>query len=117
MKVKTSELIGPALDYAVSIAEGRTDVRVDEDGELVGQDDFDYSTDWAQGGSIIEREEISTTKLEATLPDAIAPHPACWSGHIDGLYVYYGPTPLVAAMRSYVASKLGNEVEIPRELV
>lgn len=27
----------------------------------------------------------------------------------------YGPTPLIAAMRCYVASKLGEEVEIPDE--
>jgi hypothetical protein len=28
----------------------------------------------------------------------------------------YGPTPLIAAMRCYVASKLGDEVELPEEL-
>jgi hypothetical protein len=28
-----------------------------------------------------------------------------------------GPTPLVAAMRCYVASKLGDTVEIPDDLV
>ena len=27
-----------------------------------------------------------------------------------------GPTPLIAAMRCYVASKLGDEVEVPVEL-
>jgi hypothetical protein len=30
--------------------------------------------------------------------------------------MYYGPTPLIAAMRCYVASKIGLEVEIPEEL-
>jgi hypothetical protein len=29
----------------------------------------------------------------------------------------YGHTPLIAAMRCYVASKLGDEVEIPQELL
>jgi hypothetical protein len=28
----------------------------------------------------------------------------------------HGPTPLIAAMRCYVASKLGDAVEIPEEL-
>ena len=28
----------------------------------------------------------------------------------------FGPTPLIAAMRCYVASKLGDEVEVPEEL-
>jgi hypothetical protein len=31
--------------------------------------------------------------------------------------VQYGPTPLIAAMRCYVASKLGDEVEVPDELL
>jgi hypothetical protein len=29
----------------------------------------------------------------------------------------YGPTPLIAAMRCYVASKLGDEVDVPEELM
>ena len=38
------------------------------------------------------------------------------SFHIDddGLI---GPTPLIAAMRCYVASKLGDDVDIPEELL
>lgn len=47
MKIKTSELIGPVLDWAVSVAEMDT-----EDGLLPPA----YSTDWSQGGPIIERE-------------------------------------------------------------
>jgi hypothetical protein len=34
----------------------------------------------------------------------------------DGDHVQTGPTPLIAAMRCYVASKLGGDVEIPNEL-
>jgi hypothetical protein len=30
--------------------------------------------------------------------------------------VVYGPTPLIAAMRCFVSSRLGDEVEIPKEL-
>ena len=33
-----------------------------------------------------------------------------------GKYRAYGPTPLIAAMRRYVASKLGDEVDVPEEL-
>ena len=29
----------------------------------------------------------------------------------------HGPTPLIAAMRCYVTSKLGDEVEIPKDLL
>ena len=66
------------------------------------------STDWAFGGPIIEREMISvwpfddvTWKAE-TARDAI---------------VFEGETPLVAAMRCYVASKMGDTVDIPEELI
>jgi hypothetical protein len=108
MKVKTSELEGAALDWAVAKAEKRTDLRVDEDGELVGQDDFDYSTDWAQGGPIIEREKI-TVRFWENEPFV---HAYMWNreGWLEG------PTPLIAAMRCFVASKLGEEVEIPEEV-
>jgi hypothetical protein len=117
--MKTSELTGAALDWAVAQIEkprlsqsfARKNAVVLTHGGL-----YAPTINWAQGGPIIEREEISTAKLEETLPDAMAPHPACWSGHIDGVFVRYGPTPLIAAMRCYVASKLGDEVEIPKEL-
>ena len=126
MKIKTSELTGAALDWAVAQAIGkpchlhRINHRDRHPAMYVlrGENGISpaYSTDWSQAGPIIAREEISTAKLEETLPDAMAPHPACWSGHIDGAFVRYGPTPLVAAMRCYVASKLGDEVEVPDEL-
>tara|TARA_R110000868_G_scaffold112176_3_gene302283 strand:- start:3114 stop:3461 length:348 start_codon:yes stop_codon:yes gene_type:complete len=74
------------------------------------------STNWSHGGPIIEREEISVAKVGRSLDDAMAPHPDCWCSHIDGVYARYGPTPLIAAMRCFVASKLGEEVEIPEEL-
>jgi hypothetical protein len=111
MKIKTSELTGAALDWAVAKAEGRTDVRVDEDGELVGQDDFDYSTDWSQAGPIIEREGL-----------LIRPQPGkeawdAWKHGADEPHYTVGPTPLIAAMRCFVASKLGDEVDVPEELV
>jgi hypothetical protein len=113
-RMKTSELTGAALDWAVAKCEGFPVTEKHYDLRFI--DEYPFSTDWAQGGPIIEREEISTAKLEETLPDAIAPHPACWSGHIDGVFVRYGPTPLIAAMRCYVAFKLGEDVSIPEEL-
>ena len=99
--MKTNDLIGPALDWAVSVAELDT-----EDG-LPPQP---YSTDWAQGGLIIEREGIALQRwldygwLADTWNFKFA------TGHSQG------PTPLIAAMRYYVASKLGFEIDIPEEL-
>lgn len=43
----------------------------------------------------------------------------CWSAHIPQTNgkLFYASTPLIAAMRRYAASKLGDEVEVPEELV
>jgi len=72
------------------------------------------STDWLQGGAIIEREKIDVMwcgdRWCAYTADA-----ECTTGD-DRQLVTEGATPLIAAMRGYVASKLGDEVELPEEL-
>jgi hypothetical protein len=102
--MKTNELTGLALDWAVAKCEG---YRLD----LAPEGSYAPSTDWSQGGPIIEREGISVDRAglawTADLSDSVG-------GYIE--HTESGPTPLEAAMRCYVASKLGDEVEIPREL-
>ena len=105
MKVKTSELIGLALNWAVVKAGGgRGDVAI----FLSGYVDFGmyhYSTEWRYGGPIIAQELIS---LHAPWGDpALA-----WSASLDK-FRQQGATPLIAAMRCFVAAKLGAEVDIP----
>ena len=77
---------------------------------------LDYSTDWAQGGPIIEREGINlgTQRNEP----GCKPHiDYLWHAQLDQrVYVGYGPTPLIAAMRCYCRSKLGDVTDIPEEL-
>jgi len=68
---------------------------------------FAPSTDWVQGGPIIEREFI-----ELTCTDEWKAFMRFQSNPCDE----DGPTPLIAAMRCYVASKLGDDMEIPNEL-
>jgi len=97
MKIKTSDLTLLALDRAVAHALGAPD-----DGNGLPY----YSTDWAQGGPIIQREEVCV----------LAPVRGLWRSINNGR-TQYGPTPLIAAMRCYVASKLGDEVDIPEELL
>ena len=113
MKIKTSELTGAALDWAVAKCEGI------QDSEFVRthMDAWPYSTDWAQGGPIIEREKIDLNHYR--LADKTAMWEASGSIGAKGAgYLYaVGPTPLIAAMRCYVASNLGAEVEIPNELI
>jgi hypothetical protein len=110
MKVKTSEAEGEVLDRLVAKCEGH-DM---EFFQVV--DAFMPSTDWAQGGPIIEREGISICNLEANSSGVegwTASMGELWSPQDDGLV---SATPLIAAMRCYVASKLGDEGEVPNEL-
>ena len=107
--MKTSDLIGPSLDWAVAKCDQPQ--WSDEDALLwVQDDDYQYSpsTDWAQGGPIIERERIELSSY-ADQWQATA--------HLeDGSIFQRGPTPLIAAMRCYLVSKLGDEVEVPEDL-
>jgi hypothetical protein len=98
LMMKTSELQGAALDWAVAQCEGLASYI-----EVV--EGFKPSTDWVQGGSIIEREKI---ELEWSGSN--------WWAMIRADEETCGFTPLIAAMRCYVESKLGEEIEIPEEL-
>jgi hypothetical protein len=134
MKVKVSEASGPVLDWMVakSIGEYRP-IAVPN-----------YSTDWAQGGPIIEKANITLIRANDTygtdekgycnnvrIPQWFA-ECSQWTGHniatsyegecMDPTFMIpedgqYGPTPLIAAVRCYVASKLGEEVEVPDGLI
>lgn len=118
MKVKTAILIGAHLDWAVAKAQ-YTDGRYIGLGmrgcEVANSPDradishhFSPSTNWSQGGPIIERERIATQFWVSE---------NTWEALIKGgFFTQHGPTPLIAAMRCYVASKLGEEAEVPEEL-
>lgn len=119
--MKTNQLTGDALDWAVVKCECdmpapfksipvvlNGTVRVFRGDMGLHSAPISPSTNWAQGGMIIEREGIAVWQFDdvtwrAMGKDAV-PDPM------------EGTTPLIAAMRCYVASKLGDEVEIPTEL-
>jgi hypothetical protein len=113
--MRTSELTGAALDWAVAKCE-RADSDVHGGVVWLGtKRPFSPSVDWSQGGPIIEREKIN-----------LIYHPDidCSRGEVHQRWLasvvtnsVSGPTPLIAAMRCYVASRLGDEVEVPPELV
>ena len=103
--MKTTELTGAALDWAVAKCEGNEGKWYVSDKEVM---DFTPSTDWSQGGEVIEREGMS---LEFRPMGSMHE----WVAFNDDVFAG-GETPLIAAMRCYVAYKLGYEVDIPQEL-
>jgi hypothetical protein len=114
MTTKTSELQGAALDWAVAKCEllsGQNyTLAIDDDG-IAQRVNFggmypEWSSDWQEAGPIIEREMITVEWIGED-----------WMACIWCDEKFLGPTPLIAAMRAYVASKLGDEVEIPGELL
>jgi len=103
--MKTSDLSGAALDYVVAECEGVI---------YHGPAWTKYSTDWSQGGPIIERERIELKYLGYNNPPywgALKFSPSKYERKAA-----IGPTPLIAAMRCYVESKLGDTVNLPEEL-
>ena len=112
MKVKTVELQGAALDWAVAKCEGGK-VRF-ETGVFLNQGDgYEYyspTIDWAQGGPIIEREKFCAPTWDKLWQQWHCFHPK------NAALGILGPTPLIAAMRCYVFSKLGDKVDVPEEL-
>lgn len=130
MQIKTCDLTGAALDWAVAKCEGvSVQIRmvgpvtketpvvyrtaVGSNGRVYADSSYRPSQDWETGGPIIEREEID---LKVSVV-AYRVHENEWeAGAVfqDLEFHYYtGPTPLIAAMRCYVASNLGDTVEVP----
>ena len=124
MKIKTTELTGPALDWVVAqvvhanlqrtygepVFNPKTKRIYQTQGlQQIGVN-YSPSTNWAQGGPIIEREGITV----------------CHGSPVHGLewlacdksstHIQHGPSYLIAAMRCFCASKLGEEVELPEKL-
>ena len=115
VKVNVKMLEGKALDYAVSICEGMKPVirRNQFNIAVMVAGANEYSADWSQGGPIIEHEKIMINHIHslAHLKNEFPKGYWCANGN------FRSHTPLIAAMRCYVASKLGDIVDIPDELV
>jgi len=101
--MKTSELKDGILDWAVDKALN-LNTPYNSWGQK-GKVPF-YSTDWAQGGPIIEREQID-----------IQCFPRKSGGVVWRTFHADGPTPLIAAMRCFVALRLGDEVDVPDDVL
>lgn len=116
MKIKTADLTGPALDWAVAKAKG-FNVEPWFKEKRGWLRDNRFSKDWSLAGPIIERQEIGLRRnAPCSQGREWEASPSITAKGAGGKWGY-GPTPLIAAMRALVASKLGDEVDIPDELV
>ena len=110
--MKTSDLTGGALDWAVGVAEGeQLTVRDRFPCVLNAGGRWNPSSNWSQGGPIIGR--IGGLEQKTLLEPSKKIRCEARIINYEGGWVAFGPTPLVAAMRCYVASKLGDEVDVP----
>lgn len=122
VEVKTADLIGPALDWAVAQVEGISTHRFREKtyalfGSLAiplgdAENGYAPSTCWHCGGPLIEKHQMDLR----------------WDG-VDGKALWWNAThqelaahqtdhsPLIAACLALVAAKLGDVVSVPAELV
>ncbi len=109
--IKVSEATPSQINYLVAKIEGVKFTLAQVYGLWSVVSEYNYrlyepATDWAQGGPIIEREGITLTHQQTQ-----------WVAQTDDDVFAYGPTPLIAAMRCYVVSKLGDTVDVPEELI
>lgn len=114
--IKVAEATELQLDWLVAKVEDKNGV-LHDDGITqciviaapsgVYKGTYSPSINWAQGGPIIERELISVCSMTTDWFAKYSPSGATQDG----------PTPLIAAMRCYLVGKLGETVEVPKELV
>ena len=143
MKIKTADLQGKQLRWAVAKSLG---LNLDlggwparyQDGEtyLKYVDKYlqpthipHYEEWWEAGGPILEREGILLRPIRSPGHSLDGQCLAKYGGTNTGTIVQWvkreglprgyqaGPTMLIAGMRCFVASKMGDEVEIPEELL
>lgn len=104
-KLKVAELAGAELDWAVARCVGLSH-------KLHGR--VPYSSDPVHAHPIIERERISLFHYQSD--ELGQPCEPGWSAFLIAEKLSYGPTPLVAAMRAYVTSCVGDEIDVPAEV-
>lgn len=126
---RVSELKGLGLDWAVAEATGhKPDFFGSGPGDMVviarfvpgvTPDDgvanvvFEPSTDWSQGGPLIEERPHA---LPFRSPGHLQ-HLGKFCARTTGGFLHYGGAPLIAAMRAIVAAERGETVKVPASLV
>ena len=120
--ISVAEVAGPALNWLVAKCEGYEtaftqagDVTISREGVI---DYFDPHRNWGWCGPIIERMFAQGLRLHtAEYMTGIHDKNIMVASLDSPNGFWFGPTPLIAAMRCYVASRLGKTVEVPEELL
>ena len=144
VEVKTAELVGPALDWAMADAEGLKNKRVVDDslgGKAVliandgqrkplsaGRRYSKVTTTWSWFGLVRKTREIVLgwayeptlcwANLREYLVSLTAPQTEGeeWTAHLNGVSMR-GDDIGPAVCRAIIASKLGYVVQVPKELI
>lgn len=129
MRIKTSELTGPALRWATAKA-----VRLEP---IIAPPEYGVSSrveviaygrriayrpesDWSQGGPLIDKYHVQTSYNGNGFSQS--PSGEYWCAYVcedSGREIRpsgSGPTALIAACRAIVAAELGEYVDVPDEL-
>ena len=119
MLIKTSELEGAALDWAVAKASGEDEFIFTDAGGVMRHGalcrQWAPSELWSQGGPLIaERITCLVETRDACYADTWA-DAGCYGKDLDS-FDGQGPTLLIAAMRAIVAAELGDTADVPEEL-
>jgi len=108
--MRASELCGAELALWVARAEGLEQPAIEMDECVAGGHAHGYvpHENWAQGGPIAERERISLVAEEGVSFQSELQWKATITAPTE--IITYGPTPLIAAMRAFVAHKFGDPI-------
>lgn len=131
IEVKTADLAGEALGWAVGIAEGLDLILVPPEysnpwrvfARYQGQATestkrYNPWEDWALGGPLIERIDPEEQRLPNVLGGGRSAEVWIKYGNGDARVGYgRGENRLIAATRAIVAAKLGDAVNVPKELL
>lgn len=120
IEVKARELSGPALDWAVATALNLDAFVFDQatpyvyitDPECLGRS-YSPSTQWDQGGPLIEKHRIELRRCGTNewWADNVFP-----GGADVNDWCATGPTILIAACRALAEGTLGETIEVPKDL-
>lgn len=123
IEVRTADLIGPALDWAVAKADGLplSEEACQDDFILIGTgfgdlERFNPSTNWSQGGPLIEKHRLRAhpARSEGAWSVGWCFDSGVWNPRFEH---WQGESLLIAACRAIVAAKLGDMVSVPADLV